>query len=279
MFSKRNYIYLTILSFIFIFASCTQPASSSSSDDDNSYNYSPAQIAELKGYYSKLIGTCWENEELNNSLYVKPKNILTVAFASDSVTINNVRYTINQNTDLCFNDKVTDEVLKNCSSPVFFIKINNNFYGFSKYLFNDNTYDDSNLDVESLFNGSYCYETLIPSSTGSGGGSGNNNTISGSYSFNNATGSQSNGTITLSDGNWSYSGSKSNPAASSGTYTVNGSKITVSWTASGYNNSETFTVTTSGSSSTWKSENTGVSLLFSMLFGTTSLEMTFNFAE
>lgn len=270
MFLKRNYIYLTILSFIFILAGCTQPASSSSSDDDNSYNYSPAQIAELKGYYSKLIGTSWENPD-----EVK-ENILTLSFADDSVTINNVRYTFNQNTDLYFNDKVTDEILKN-STVTFFIKINNNFYGFTKYLFDNNSYNDNQLGVDSVKNGKYCYESLKLSSTG--GGSGNNNIIAGSYSFNNATGSQSNGTITLSNGNWSYSGSKSNPAASSGTYTVNGSKITVSWTASGYNNSETFTVTTSGSSSTWKSENTGVSLLFSMLFGTTSLEMTFIFAE
>lgn len=277
MFLKKNCIYLTILTFIFIFAGCTQPASSSSSDDDNSYNYSPAQIAELKGYYSKLIGTTWENEQLNNQYALYPKNVLTISFADDSVTINNVRYAINQNTDLYFNDKVTDEILKEDEISVFFLKINNNFYGFRNYLLDNSSYNDNYMDIDSVLNGNFCSETLIPS-TG-GGGSGNNNTIAGSYSFNNATGSQSNGTITLSDGNWTYSGSKSNPAASSGTYTVNGSKITVSWTASGYNNSETFTVTTSGSSSTWKSENTGVSLLFSMLFGTTSLEMTFNFAE
>ena len=84
-----------------------------------------------------------------------------------------------------------------------------------------------------------------------------------------------NGLITLSNGNWSYSGDKSSPAASNGTYTVSGNKLTVKWNASGYEVSENFTIAESGSNSTWKSENTGVSTFFSMLFGVTSLEMTF----
>lgn len=102
-----------------------------------------------------------------------------------------------------------------------------------------------------------------------------NSTITGTYSFTNATPPQMNGSITLSNGNWSYSGDKSSPAASNGTYTASGNKITVKWNASGYEVSETFTITESGSNSTWESENSGVSTFFSMLFGVTGLEMTF----
>lgn len=104
-------------------------------------------------------------------------------------------------------------------------------------------------------------------------------TYIGSYAFDNATGSQQNGTVTLKDGNWSYSGDKSNPAASSGTYTVNGSKVTLNWTAAGNNVSETFTISTLDNSSTWTSEYSGTSLLFSMLFGVVSTEMTFTYSE
>ena len=103
----------------------------------------------------------------------------------------------------------------------------------------------------------------------------NDCTIIGTYSFTNATPPQMNGSITLSNGNWSYSGEKSSPAASNGTYTVSKNEITVNWNASGYEVSETFTITESGSNSTWKSKNTVTSTFFSMLFGVTSLEMNF----
>ena len=99
--------------------------------------------------------------------------------------------------------------------------------------------------------------------------------VAGKYTFANATPPQMNGSISLSDGKWSYSGEKSSPAASSGTYTVSKNKITVKWNASGNEVSETFTITESGSESTWKSDNSGVSTFFSMLFGVMNLEMTF----
>lgn len=118
------------------------------------------------------------------------------------------------------------------------------------------------------------------STSGNSGGNGQGTSgVNGTYSFNNATGSQTNGSFSLSNGNWTYSGSKSNVAASSGTYTVNGSKITINWNANSYDNTETFNVTTSGNSSTWSSENTSTSLFFNMLFGVTDLQMTFNFSE
>ena len=97
----------------------------------------------------------------------------------------------------------------------------------------------------------------------------------GTYSFTNATAPQMNGSITLNNGNWSYSGDKTSPAASNGTYTVSNNKLTMKWTASGYEVSESFTISNNGSVSTWKSENSATSTLFSMLFGVVSLNMDF----
>lgn len=88
-----------------------------------------------------------------------------------------------------------------------------------------------------------------------------------------------NGTVSLADGNWSYNGEKTNAAATSGTYTVNGSKVTVSWIASGMDLSETFTLTKDGSISTWVSEESGASPFLVMLFGITDTQVTFSYTE
>lgn len=117
--------------------------------------------------------------------------------------------------------------------------------------------------------------------SGSGSGSeGDASSVNGTYAFNSATGSQSNGTITLSDGNFTYSGGKSN-APSNGTYTVSGSDITFSWTASGYSVSTTVTVSKDGSSVTLSSSEV---LFFSTFFGSTAqsggkYSLTFNYTE
>ncbi len=104
--------------------------------------------------------------------------------------------------------------------------------------------------------------------------------VNGIYSFNNATGSQSNGTITLSDGNFTYSGSKSN-APSGGTYTVSGSDITFAWTAGGYTVNTTVTMTKDGSSVTFSSSEV---VFFSTFFGSTDqtggkYSLTFSYTE
>ena len=63
-------------------------------------------------------------------------------------------------------------------------------------------------------------------------------------------------------------------AASSGTYTVSGSKVTFFWNANGYDVSESFTVTNSGSSSEWRSDSNGTSTFLSMVFNVMSLSIT-----
>lgn len=119
------------------------------------------------------------------------------------------------------------------------------------------------------------------STSGNSGGNGQGTSgVNGTYSFNNATGSQTNGTITLSDGSFTYSGGRS-LAPSNGTYTVSGSDITFSWTANGYSVSTTVTVSKDGSSVTLSSSEV---LFFSTFFGSTAqsggkYSLTFNYTE
>lgn len=125
------------------------------------------------------------------------------------------------------------------------------------------------------------YEKYTPQQenpSGNGGnqqGSTSTESLTGTYSFTGASGYEKSGALTLtSDGTWSYSGEKSNIAASSGTYTVSGSKVTFFWNANGYDVSESFTVTNSGSSSEWRSDSNGTSTFLSMVFNVMSLSIT-----
>ena len=109
---------------------------------------------------------------------------------------------------------------------------------------------------------------------------GNSSAFLGSYSYNDASGSESNGSITLNDdGTWTYEGGKSGTAFSDCTWTSGSGSVTLNWNTAGNPVSETFSVSGSGNSSTWTTGNTGVSLLFSGLFGVMSLSMTFNYTE
>lgn len=278
---KKIAFYLTLLSLIMIFAGCQQPTNDNSSDEGNTNTYSPAQIAELKAIYAELIGTTWENSNNErNDHYIE-----TAAFASDSVTFNNVQYSLNQNTDLFFENEVTDEAVKGWSSvgynsvlkkdKGFYIKINNVFYAIDGWVDKNTPYRDKTPLNIKCGNNRDSLEL-----TSSSGDSEDTSSVNGSYAFNSATKSQVNGTITLSDGNFTYSGGK-NQAPSSGTYTVNGSDITFKWTAMGYETSTTVNMSKDGSSVTFSSKEV---LFFSTFFGSTEQSggkytLTFTYSE
>jgi len=267
---KKIVFYLTLLSLIMIFAGCQQPTNDTSSDEGNSYTYSPAQIAELKAIYAKLVGTAWENSNDPACSHT----IESASFADDSVTFNNVQYSLNQNTDLFFDNEVTDEEVKGCAPKGIYLKINNSFYAISDWILNDAL----DLYIVRKINGTYKKDYL--KLTSSAGGNGDTSSVNGSYAFNSATGSQVKGTITLSDGNFTYSGGKSQ-APSSGTYTVNGSDITFKWTAMGQEMSTTVSMSKDGSSVTFSSNEV---LFFSTFFGSTAKSgvkytLTFTYSE
>lgn len=280
----KGKIYFLLSLCVLAFASCQQPNTNDPAEE-TCITYTEEELAYLKKQYSYLIGTSWKHRA-EYEVY----NISNIIFAKDSVTLNNFQYSINLDTDLYYIKDAPDEILSSCNwyNGVFIIKVNETFYGIGGYAGNEDCNrpgleyikDDKKLSVYSVYKDGEDHPDRMELVSSSGGSSsGSESAVAGSYSFTGATGSQANGKITLSDGTWSYSGSKLNPAASSGTYTVDGSKITMKWTLSGIETSETFTVTTSGSSSTWKSDNVYTSTFFSGMFGVTDLEMTFTYAE
>lgn len=232
--------------------------------------------------YQNFLGT-WKN---NDKVHVP--EISTLILASDSVTVNSTKYEINQNTDLIYiNNEKYDEFgnsleiyIENIRYHGFYVRINNKLLSLSihypiltsrkiKVFYGDEEY--SGCDI---------FEELDTNDSENGEGSEDVSSLNGIYTFNSATGSQSNGTITLTDGNFTYSGGKSN-APSSGTYTVSGSDITFSWTANGYSVSTTVTVSKDGSSVSLSSSEV---LFFSTFFGSTAqsggkYSLTFNYTE
>lgn len=189
------------------------------------------------------------------------------------------RYTINQDTDLIKSKDYdgpsylngTDwfgKIYIKLSDRLLAIDTTRQYNGLDACVVYWNMYENSNRNWLNRVSGS------------TSGGEGDAASVNGTYAFNSATGRQSNGTITLSDGNFTYSGGKSN-APSSGTYTVSGSDITFSWTANGYSVSTTVTVSKDGSSVTLSSSDV---VFFSTFFGSTAQSggkytLTFNYTE
>lgn len=230
-------------------------------------------------YKKDYLGTSWKIRDGQTN----ETGISTISFTENSVTLDNVEYSINQDTDLYLSDELNDYYCESTESKNIF----GNFYEIYIKLVDDCYYcfeynsvlDRITAGFYKQTNGTWIRKDNKYTRVSSSESGNSETTYTGSYSFNNSTGSQQNGTITLKDGNWSYSGDKSNPAVSSGTYSVNGSKVTLNWTAASNNVSETFTISTSDNSSTWTSEYSGTSLLFSMLFGVVNTEMTFTYSE
>lgn len=256
-------------------------------DDGNEteIGFSAENIAQKKEKYLQVLNTTWETTRTGNDISIK-----TISFGEDSITIDGIKHNINQNKDFYFYDELDDYSKESVGSKYdeyLYIKIGNKclqiqerdasyYYYEYETLWICQNYKISKNSTSLNHSYSICQYKLVSDNNNSGNTS---STYTGSYSFNNSTGSQQNGTITLKDGSWSYSGDKPNPAVSSGTYSVNGSKVTLNWTAASNNVSETFTISTSGNSSTWTSEYSGTSLLFSMLFGVVNTEMTFTYSE
>lgn len=252
-----------------LLVSCQNPVNTGNNSSDDDEAEKKAEILRKKiEVYNKWVGTTWELVEGEEEY----TDINTIVFADDSVTLGNYQYSLNKNTDLFFNDELP-EANRHFYSSEIVIKVGGNYYGIRKLLNNDKKMHFKNGIINHT-----CEYYLKSSTSGSGtGGSGseNNADVNGTYKFTNATGSQNNGNITLDNGNWTYTGDRTrNP--NSGTYTTSGNEITLKWVASGYDVTETFTLTDNGDSVTWKSKNDYVSSLFSSLFGVANtLELTF----
>lgn len=277
---KCLFALLGLLS-LFGFIACNM----NDAENETEIGFSAENIAQKKEKYVQVLNTTWETTRTGNDISIK-----TISFGEDSITIDGIKHNINQNKDFYFYDELDDYSKESVGSKYadyLYIKIGNKCLQIQERDASYYCYEYETLWIRQNYkisknatslNHSYSISQykLVSDNNNSGNTS---STYTGSYSFNNSTGSQQNGTITLKDGNWSYSGDKSNPAVSSGTYSVNGSKVTLNWTAASNNISETFTISTSDNSSTWTSEYSGTSLLFSMLFGVVNTEMTFTYSE
>lgn len=269
---KKFLFALSVLS-LFTFMSC-QPVTTGSGDDNT--QVSKWGSLEAKAIYNTFLGT-WKHED--GTAPTASNGFDTIIFATDSVTLGSIKYTINQDTDLIKSQDYDGSSVYNGTDYFgnIYIKLSNRLLGIesskvingTKYCYVMwNLYENKNLN---------CLDKVSSSSSG---GEEDTSSVNGTYSFSNATGTQKNGSITLSDGNWTYSGSKTN-APSGGTYTVSGSDITFSWTANGYSVSTTVTVSKSGSSVTLSSSEV---VFFSTFFNSTAqsdgkYSLTFSYTE
>ena len=249
---------MALFAAVFMFSSIMSCSSDSGSDDDNDDDKGTGNVLldqKIEKYMSYL-GEYEGVEDLGGNCFVK-----NLKLEEKSITIDGTKYVFDPEkniTDLEFSDLI------------FFV---NNV----KYVILP-PYEEYDLRFVHYESNEMAYMKRVTSS--SGGGSGEATTLNGTYSFESATGSQTNGSITLSDGTWTYNGSKTNVAAKNGTYTVDGSKVTVNWTAQA-DVSETFTVTDNGDGSVkWVLDGYNNSTLFSMLFGVAGqTELTFKKSE
>ena len=249
---------MALFAAVFMFSSIMSCSSDSGSDDDNDDDKGTGNVLldqKIEKYMSYL-GEYEGVEDLGGNCFVKKLKL-----EEKSITIDGTKYVFDPEkniTDLEFSDLI------------FFV---NNV----KYVILP-PYEEYDLRFVHYESNEMAYMKRVTSS--SGGGSGEATTLNGTYSFESATGSQTNGSITLSDGTWTYNGSKTNVAAKNGTYTVDGSKVTVNWTAQA-DVSETFTVTDNGDGSVkWVLDGYNNSTLFSMLFGVAGqTELTFKKSE
>lgn len=271
-------IIVGLLFFVVLFAGCQMPNNASDSGNNNNSNENTQDLAAV-ALYNKLVGTKWEVETYNGDRQKTAGYPDVIIFADDSITMDNVQYSVNKN-EFCFGNYSTN------STQSMTLKLNNitwciNLYSFSTASPLNAEYKDLEIllfkDFENNTTVNQPYKFVSSSNQG---GVEDSSSVNGTYSFSNATGTQKNGSITLSDGNWSYSGSKTN-APSGGTYTVSGSDITFSWTANGYSVSTTVTVSKSGSSVTLSSSEV---VFFSTFFNSTAqsdgkYSLTFNYSE
>lgn len=283
----KKIINLLLLSFVtFAFLGCNQPTGPSEEElqkqreEQEKLELEQRKLNRKKEIWNAIEGV-WE---LKSNFYNNPSPIYeNVIIATDSFTIDGVQQSINLDTDAVLeSDLPVDDVyaygyeidLEDCEGLVVIFKgVRLNFGAY--YIEENDSFSiarrNGNPEDNSLFEyvraGSQDNEDEGDSS---GDNEGEATELDGTYSYSD---SKYNGSITLSNSSWSYEGSKNNAAATSGSYSVNGSSITFNWNANGMDMSETFTITNSGSSSTWVSSETQISNFFMMLFGVIDLEL------
>lgn len=273
-----NLLLLSIVAFAFL--GCNQPTGPSEEElqkqrEEQEKLELEQRILNRKKEIWNAIEGVWE---LKSDFYNNPSPIYeNVIIATDSFTIDGVQQSINLDTDAVLATELPED----------------DVYGYAEWQEHEDCFDlVINFKNVRLSIGTYRNDPVLKiirrngnpednslfkyvragsqDKDNEGNVEGEATELDGSYSYSD---SKYNGSISLSNGSWSYEGSKNNAAATSGSYSVNGSSITFNWNANGMDMSETFTITNSGSSSTWVSSETQISNFFMMLFGVIDLEL------
>lgn len=289
----KKIINLLLLSFVaFAFLGCNQPTGPSEEElqkqreEQEKLELEQRKLNRKKEIW-KMIEGVWEINPDSVSEREKGTEYKNVIIATDSFTIDGVQQSINLDTDATLSVDLDeddiyvtiytgyeDEIEKDTELIVSFKGVRIKFSAcymeesdslcICRYLWDETSSDGQNRALfEYVRAGSQDKDD-------EGNVEGEATELDGTYSYSD---SKYNGSISLSNGSWSYEGSKNNAAATSGSYSVNGSSITFNWNANGMDMSETFTITNSGSSSTWVSSETQISNFFMMLFGVIDLEL------
>lgn len=281
----KKFINLLLLSFVtFAFLGCNQPTGPSEEElqkqrEEQEKLELEQRILNRKKEIWNAIEGVWEIDPSSVGEWEKGTEYKNVIIATDSFTIDGVQQSINLDTDTVLeSDLPVDDVyaygyeidLEDCEGLVVIFKgVRLNFGAY--YIEENDTFSiarrNGNSDDDALFR---YVRAGSQDKDDEGNVEGEATELDGTYSYSD---SKYNGSISLSNGSWSYEGSKNNAAATSGSYSVNGSSITFNWNANGMDMSETFTITNSGSSSTWVSSETQISNFFMMLFGVIDLEL------
>ena len=279
----KKIINLLLLSFVaFAFLGCNQPTGPSEEElqkqreEQEKLELEQRKLNRKKEIW-KMIEGVWKINPDSVSEREKGTEYKNVIIATDSFTIDGVQQSINLDTDAVLATELPED----------------DVYGYAEWQEHEDCFDlVINFKNVRLSIGTYRNDPVLKiirrngnpednslfeyvragsqDKDNEGNVKGEATELDGSYSYSD---SKYNGSISLSNGSWSYEGNKNNAAATSGSYSVNGSSITFNWNANGMDMSETFTITNSGSSSTWVSSETQISNFFMMLFGVIDLEL------
>ncbi len=277
-----NLLLLSIVAFAFL--GCNQPTGPSEEElqkqreEQEKLELEQRKLNRKKEIW-KMIEGVWEIDPSSVGEWEKGTEYENVIIATDSFTIDGVQQSINLDTDTVLkSDLPMDDVyaysyeidLEDCEGLIVTFKGVRLSFG-AYYIEENDTFSiarrNENSDDDALFR---YVRAGSQDNDDEGNVEGEATELDGTYFYSD---SKYNGSISLSNGSWSYEGSKNNAAATSGSYSVNGSSITFNWNANGMDMSETFTITNSGSSSTWVSSETQISNFFMMLFGVIDLEL------
>ena len=279
----KKIINLLLLSFVaFAFLGCNQPTGPSEEElqkqrEEQEKLELEQRILNRKKEIWNAIEGVWEINPDSVSEREKGTEYKNVIIATDSFTIDGVQQSINLDTDAVLATELPEDDVYGYAEWQEHEDCFNLVINFKNVRLSIGTYRNDpvlkiirrngNPDDDALFE---YVRAGSQDKDDEGNVEGEATELDGTYSYSD---SKYNGSISLSNGSWSYEGSKNNAAATSGSYSVNGSSITFNWNANGMDMSETFTITNSGSSSTWVSSETQISNLFMMLFGVIDLEL------